>query len=266
MGEIIGFDLEIAEPFPEGGWNRQTKLGVSCAAAYSTNAKYYKMYYPAMSGGRYGDRMSEEEVTDMVGDLLLLESQGNHIVAWNGLGFDFLVLALELSDPGHIDAIRKMALRHIDPFFNMFCDKGFGIGLQKASEGLGVAGKLKGMHGSIAPLMWNNDFPATSQEEVERILATGLRRGSKEAQDLCLKYVMQDSKATHDVYQALLTARELYWITGRGTRAKRPWYPRITDGRLMTCKEANATPEPDVRWMDSPRPRSEFIGWALDGN
>jgi hypothetical protein len=261
MSEIIGFDLEIAEPFPEDRWDYKAKLGISCAAVYSTNAKYHKPYYPKISGGRYGDRMSEEEVMDMVGDLLLFESQGNYIVTWNGLGFDFLVLALELSDPRHVESVKQMAIRHIDPFFNMFCDRGFGIGLQKAAEGLGVGGKLGGMHGSIAPLMWNADFPASSQDEAEKVIGTGLRRGSKEAQDLCIKYVIQDAKATHDIYQALLSSGEMYWITGSGRRSSKPWYPRIKNGRLYTCHEANALPEPDTSWMDSPWPRSKFTGW-----
>jgi len=260
---VIGFDLEIAEPFPNEGWDRKAPLGVSCAATYSENPKYQRIFYPALDGDRYKDRMSEEEVKDMLRVLLSFEGEDNHIVTWNGLGFDFLVLYLETEDPMFRKLIRKMAMRHIDPYFAMFCDKGYGIGLQKAAESLGLSGKLEGMHGSLAPLMWNAEFEILSPEDASEISAMGLTRGSKEAQDLCIKYVVQDARTTYDVYNGIFIKGAFYWITRSGSMSRYPWVPRKKYNRLLTCEEANQTPEPNTSWMDSPRPRSDVIGWIF---
>ena len=260
---VIGFDLEIAEPFPEEGWDREKRLGVSCAATYSDDEAYQRAFYPALDNGRYGDKMSEEEIKNMLRVLLAFEGDGNHIVTWNGLGFDFLVLYLETEDAMFRKLIRKMAMRHIDPFFAMFCDKGHGVGLQKAAEGLGVTGKLEGMHGSLAPLMWNAEFPILSPNDAAEISAMGLSRGSREAQDLCIEYVVQDAKATYDVYKSLVVKGAFYWTTRSGHRSKYPWVPRKKYNRILTCEEANTTPEPNTSWMDEPRSRSEYVGWAL---
>ena len=258
--KFVGFDLEIAEPFPESGWNKESSLGISCAAMYG---EYNVEFFPARHGERLPDRMSPFEVRMMIDNLLEVESFGAQIVTWNGLGFDFLVLAIECQDEYYKGIVRDMALRHIDPFFNMFCDKGFGIGLQTAANALGVKGKLEGMHGSLAPLMWNASFPATDEETAE-MATTGFERGSIGAQELCIEYVVQDAKATYDVYMALMEIHNLHWITRAGKTSRYPWRPRKLFGRLLTCAEANETEEPKTDWMDEPRPRSEYIGWALD--
>jgi len=46
MNGIIGFDLEIARPFPEDGWNRESSLGISCAATYSLDPNDIRVYHP----------------------------------------------------------------------------------------------------------------------------------------------------------------------------------------------------------------------------
>ena len=257
--KFVGFDLEIAEPFPEGGWDKKSSLGISCAAVYG---ECTRAFYPAPDGDRLHDRMSPLEVEMMIDELLNVVRRGAQIVTWNGLGFDFLVLAIECQDEYYRRLVRKMALEHIDPFFNMFCDIGYGIGLQTAANALNVHGKLEGMHGSLAPLMWNSKFPATD-EETAAMATTGYERGSLDAQRLCIDYVQQDAKATYDIYMALAAVDRLYWTTRAGRRSYKPWYPQKRDGVLFTCKESNQTPEPDTSWMDRPALRSEHIGWAL---
>ena len=200
----------------------------------------------------------------MIDELLNAERRGAQIVTWNGLGFDFLVLEIECEDEYYKHIVRSMALRHIDPFFNMFCDMGYGIGLQTAADALNIHGKLEGMHGSLAPLMWNASFPATDEETAE-MAATGFERGSLDAQELCIKYVEQDAKATYDIYMALAEIDGMHWTTRAGKRSYKPWRPQKRDGVLLTCSEANLTPEPYTGWMTDrvPPKRSEYIGWAL---
>ena len=263
MDRFVGFDLEIAEPFPEGGWDKRSSLGISCAAIYGESTM---AFFPAPHNSeRLPDRMSAFEARLMVDELLNAERRGAQIVTWNGLGFDFLVLAIECQNESYAQLVREMALRHIDPFFNMFCDMGYGIGLQTAANALNVHGKLEGMHGSLAPLMWNASFPATDEETAE-MAATGFERGSIGAQNLCIEYVEQDAKATYDVYMALAETHNLYWTTRAGKRSRYPWRPRKLFGRLLTCSEASMTEEPNTSWMTDREPpkRSEYIGWALN--
>jgi len=261
MDEFVGFDLEIAEPFPEGGWDKESLLGISCAAIH--DGKETEPFFPKMNGGKYGDRMSPEEVRHMVDVLLGHVDDGKYIVTWNGMGFDFLVLALECQDEGYFNTVGAMALNHIDPFFNMFCDMGYGIGLQTMANALGVEGKLEGMHGSLAPLMWNASFPATQEDEAD-MMRTGRTRGTLDAQNLCIFYVEQDSVATYDIYARLRGTQYIYWTTRAGRRSRRPWSPRGNSDRLLTCLEANVLELPDTSWMTGDRStRQDFIGWAL---
>ena len=206
----------------------------------------------------------------MIDDLIQM-SHSKYIVTWNGLGFDFLVLAIESRDFEYKKKVANLALGSIDPFFNMFCDKGFGIGLQKMSQALGIKGKLEGMHGSLAPYMWTGNPAGISPEALEEVEHFLAEAGSIEAQEICLDYVKQDAKATYDVYRALARERHVHWTTQKGTTSKTPWTPRHlhpwTPGdpqdRLLVCDESLKVREPNTSWMDNPRSRSEFMGWTL---
>ena len=262
MNGIIGFDLEIARPFPEDGWNRESSLGISCAATYSLDPNDIRVYHPKLNGESYADEMNPESVRAMIDELVQM-SQDKYIVTWNGMGFDFLVLAIESKDFKYKRKAANLALTSIDPFFNMFCDRGFGIGLQKMSEAVGVRGKLEGMHGSLAPYMWTGNPTGVDPDamlEVEHFMADA---GSMEAQEICLDYVKQDARATYDVYQGILDARNVFWRTAKGTMSRKPWTPRLRGNRLYTCEESLKTREPNTSWMDNPRTRSDVMGWTL---
>jgi hypothetical protein len=139
------------------------------------------------------------------------------------------------------------ALSHIDPAFQMLCQKGFMIGLAAMSEGLGLAGKTEGMDGLRAVEMW---------------------KGTREDQDKVLEYVAQDARATAMMYEAILEKGYVRWITKRGSWSRYPWIPKIIRDeeaftyRLFTAKESLEIPEPDTSWMDKPLPREKFYGWA----
>ncbi len=262
MVKIIGFDLEIARPFPEDGWDRNASLGISCAATYGANPDDIHVYHPALTGESYADEMNPASVQAMIDDLVRM-SQNKHIVTWNGLGFDFLVLAIESHDFKYKQKVANLAMEHIDPYFNMLCDKGYGIGLQKMSDALHVMGKLEGMHGSLAPYMWTGNPTGVSPEALEEVARFWAVAGSMEAQEICLDYVKQDAKATYDIYQALMATRSVYWKTRNGTLSRYPWTPRHIGDRLYTCAESLKTRVPNTSWMDEPRTRSDIMGWTL---
>lgn len=255
MNGFIGFDLEIAYPFPEDGWDKASPLGISCASAYGSYPDDARVFTPNRKDGRYADMMTSAEVCDMIDELILMNKM---IVTWNGLGFDFLLMAIECVDEDYRRKVANIALNSIDPFFNMVCDLGYGIGLSKMAAALDVQGKLEGMHGSLAPYVWTGISGAP-----EDLSSLGVVPGTLEAQELCIEYVKQDAKATYDIYDALLAKGYVYWTTSKGSRSRYPWKPKTNIDRLLTVLEANSTPKPNTSWMDSPRTRSEYIGWAL---
>ena len=91
------FDLETAGDIPEGGdWEEHRPLGITCAALYAPELGEPVTWYGADPDGEIADTMNQEELALMVRQLETLQShRGFTIVTWNGLGFDFNVLAEE---------------------------------------------------------------------------------------------------------------------------------------------------------------------------
>ncbi len=177
--------------------------------------------------------MNREEAAALV-DFLDCEVQaGKTLLTWNGAGFDFDVLAEE---SGLTATCRRLAAGHVDMMFHFFCLKGFALGLDKAAQGMALAGKIKGMDGTKAPQYWQQG----RYQEV-------------------LDYVCQDVIATMQVCRAVERARSLRWLTSRGTSQILP-FPK----GWLTVEEAAALPLPDTSWMRNPWPRSKFTGWLAD--
>jgi hypothetical protein len=146
------------------------------------------------------------------------------------LSFDFDILAEE---SGMHEECKALALDHIDMMFHFFVGKGFPLGLDAASKGMGLPGKPEGMDGAIAPELW-------AEGQYHRVL----------------DYVSWDVKNTLGVAEAVDESGCLDWIA----RSGRPnsW---VCD-QWLTVKEALALPEPDTSWMTDPWPRSKFYEWT----
>lgn len=246
--KIIGFDIEIAKELPEGeeDWSKHMPLGISCMAAWIPGEGYPHPWHTLHEvDGMIDGAMRAGEVDDVVCWLHeMQQDKGYKIITWNGAGFDFQVLSAECS---RLEMVREIAWDHIDLAFQMLCEKGYMIGLNTAAKGLGVEGKLEGMSGDVAPVMWGQD---------------------RDAQQKVLKYVGQDARMTGQVYEALLKYGELVWITKKGYRTKSPWTPTFQGnarekGRLLTVRECLKLPRVDTSWMDKPWARSDFVGWLL---
>ena len=91
------FDLETAGEIPEGSdWKECRPLGITCAALYAPEIGEPITWYGSDPDGEIADTMNREDLALMVRQLESLQSrQGYTIVTWNGLGFDFEVLAEE---------------------------------------------------------------------------------------------------------------------------------------------------------------------------
>lgn len=234
--KYVTFDLEISKEIPDGcdDWKALRPLGISCAATYTSDGQKVVWRPYTIGGAPYPDKMDSDELEEMVHYLILSYERGYTIVTWNGLGFDFDVLAEEC--PRMRDEIKALALNHIDIGFHMLCVKGYMVGLQTAADGMCVPGKTEGMHGDLAPVMWKQ---------------------GREAQDKVLEYVLQDVIATANVYEALVERGRLDWTS----RSGRPnsWY----FDELLTVNRALEIEEPDTSWMSKPWTREKFYGWTL---
>lgn len=245
--KYVAFDLEITQEIPEDAedWSLYRPYGISCAATLTDEGdglRQMRVWHgDEQKDGLLASQMSFVDCARLGTYLVIMQEKGYRIVTVNGLGFDFDVLAEECQDDSAAEVCRRLALGHTDIGFAMLCQMGFMVGLNAMAQGLGVAGKTGGMSGALAPVMWAE---------------------SRESQEKVLEYVQQDVQATADVYDALLARRRMYWITRRGTRSKRPWCPKFSDGHILSVRESLELPEPDTGWMSDPWPRSKFCGWT----
>jgi len=260
--KFCAFDLEIARPFELG-----RPYGISCAATLTSDGDSVLWHGAETSpDAPLPEQMNPREVQELAGYLADQQAQGYHVVTWNGLGFDFDVLAEEAQNELWTLDIEKLAMEHIDPAFQMLCDRGYMVGLETAGKGLNVGAKTEGMHGDLAPILWSgwpdelvDDQGEGATRMRSQIELLDVAVGTREAQDLCLIYVAQDAKLTADVYRAVCEGKRLPWIA----RSGRPnaWYPTMSDSRLLTVNEALEIPEPDTSWMSRPRLRSDVMSW-----
>ncbi len=227
--KYLAFDIEIAQSIPEDetDWKDHRPLGITCAAAASSDGGIWN-WYAKEPDGRFADRMRHDSCAIMVWQLARLATQYT-IVTWNGLGFDFDILAEE-SDQH--DQCAELALTHVDLMFHFFCEKGYPLGLDAASKGMRLSGKPEGMDGAKAPVLW-------AQQEYHKVL----------------EYVTQDVKTTLALALIIEDKGKLKW-TARSGKANE-W---ICD-KWLTVKEARELPVPDASWMTDPWPRSKFYGW-----
>ena len=141
--KYLAFDIETARVLPEDtDWKLNRPLGIACAATLSADCNNAVVW-------RGKDTMSQQEVRK-IGRVPDKEvAQGYTILTWNGLGFDFDILAEEVGNVGRVQSIGSEARR---PMFHILCKLGYGVSLDAAAKGMGLAGKP--MNGADAPKLW----------------------------------------------------------------------------------------------------------------
>ena len=172
--------------------------------------------------------MSQQQAAELVQYLTTQVENGYTIATWNGLGFDFDILAEE---SGLLSMCRSLAFHHVDMMFHIVCKQGYGVSLDAAAEGMGLAGKK--MNGADAPRLWAEG----KREEV-------------------LEYVGQDARTTLDVATACEALGKFRWIAKSGNLRTM----RLPCGWL-TVDEADKLPLPNTSWMSEPWPRNKFTDW-----
>ena len=92
--------------------------------------------------------MSQADARGLAEYLSKMAADGFQVLTWNGLAFDFDILAEE---SGAAASCAECAIDHVDMMFHAFCALGYPIGLDKAAQGMGLPGKPPGMSGAKAP-------------------------------------------------------------------------------------------------------------------
>jgi len=233
--KLAAFDLEIAKQTPAdaGDLRRFAPLGITCAAvAFADTAE------PTFWQGV--PQLTRPECQDMVRELQEFVRSGYTLVTWNGCAFDFWVLAQE---SGMIEECGALALDHVDLMLMVTFTKGYYLGLDRALQGAGLAGKVKAvtlrdgaritdMSGVRAPELW-------AAGEHAAVLA----------------YLRGDVTGLLKLAEFVQRKRALTWLSNRGTPQS------ITVKQLLPVTACFDIPEPDVSWMSNPPTRQQFVDW-----
>ncbi len=230
--KYLAFDIETARIVPEvvSDLHAYRPLGICCAATAASDEQEPRLWHGFADDGSPAAQMSRGEVAELVKFLSDRAQNGYTLVSWNGLAFDFDILAEE---SGLTDQCQELARSHVDMMFHVFCELGYPISLDRAGQGMRLPGKLDTVPQHLAPQYW-----------------------AEGRTDEVLQYVAQDARLTLQLALACDQQRRLRWITHKGhpreCRLPRGWLP---------AERAMELPLPDTSWMSDPIPRSRFTAW-----
>ncbi len=249
--KFISFDIETATITPDNDDpHKYRPLGICCAATQLVDTDLGELGIQPPVGwcnfsdnsvspdsDPYGLKMTPFQVQGLVQYLLDMKAGGWIPLTWNGLGFDFDILAEEARDQRVGLYCVGLAVDHYDIAFQMLCDKGFMIGMQAAALGLELPGKSEGMHGDLAPKLW-----AQSRADQDKVLA----------------YCKQDVQTTSEIALKAIEYKRIPWTS----KAGRPNTWLIKSPGLLTVRESLGLPLPDTAWMSEPRSRKSYYEWT----
>ncbi len=233
--QFLAFDIETAKDIPgeDFNWKPHRPLGITCIASQPTGSDEPRVWFSRDSSGAPARQMSQADVASFVHQLVSAARDGFVPLSWNGLSFDFDILAEE---SGLVGECKKLALTHVDMMFHVVCKKGFRVALNNAAAGLGLPGKLDGVAGIDAPGLW----------------AAGKH-------DVVCEYVKQDVRTTLAVACESEKRRSFAWKTRKGTVSSMP-LPR----GWLAVDAAAKLPLPDTSWVSNPPMRRDFMAWVSD--
>ena len=235
--KLLAFDTEISKLVINiKRWENERPLGISCGATITSDKDMKNWHGGEEPDGRLRDKMPAAKCRELAEYLLKMYTSGYTILTWNGLQFDFNILAEECHDEALRKDLAKLALNHIDIFFAIFSETGSMVSLDTAAKGMGIPGKAYGLTGEDAPKLW---------------------RQSREMQEKVLKYNAQDVRLTMALHDVIYEKGYLKWTTRSG-RIKQ-W--KLTKDSIPTVAVALMGPEPDTSWMTEPVTRLDFCKW-----
>ena len=230
--KYLAFDIETAKDVQgaDFNWKPHRPLGISCIASLATDCGEPRVWMTRSASGTPALQMSRADVAAFVQHLGDAVRDGFTPLSWNGLAFDFDVLAEE---SGLAAECKKLALGHVDMMFHVVCEKGFRVALKNAASGLRLPGKLAGVEGIDAPSLW-----------------------AEGKYDIVTAYVSQDVRTTLAVARESEKRGSFAWTTRKGTVSSMP----LSRGWL-SVEAALRLPLPDTSWMSDPPSRGDFTAW-----
>jgi hypothetical protein len=231
----IAFDIETAKALPAHVTDLKAHrpLGICCAATLVAADDGPRLWHGKADDGKPSRQMTRDDAAQLVEYLSAVTRDGYLIVTWNGLGFDFDILAEE---SGMWAECRWLARGHVDMMFHAHCELGYPVGLDRAAKASGLKGKSPKVAQHLVPQLWSDG----KADEV-------------------LEYLVQDVRTTLELAVECEHRRSLKWIAQSGkirSFALRPAW--------LTVEQAMRLPEPDTSWMQSRLPRSHFTSWLYE--
>jgi hypothetical protein len=235
--KLLAFDTEISKPVLDmKRWRGERPLGISCGTTFTSDNNKRIWHGGEQLDGRLQEQMPTNKCRELAKYLLEMHASGYTILTWNGLEFDFDILAEECQDESLRKDLAKLALNHTDILFAIFSKTGSMVSLDAAANGMGIAGKAHGLAGGDVPKLW---------------------RQSREMQEKVLDYNAQDVRLTLALHDAIYEKGYLQWTTKSG-RLKQ-W--KLIEYSIPTVAIALTGPEPDTSWMGDPVSRLDFCEW-----
>ena len=230
--KYLSFDLETAKVQPPDAknWKQDRPLGISCAATVRCDADAAMLWYGLTKTNRPARQMSQNGARKLVKYLSRMVSSGYTLLTWNGVGFDFDILAEE---SGLFDKCKQLALGHVDMMFHVLCQRGFGVSLNSAARAMGLSAKEDGIDGTNAPRLW----------------AEG-KRGK------VLEYVSRDAQVTLQLARMCEKSGYVCWTTRAGRRQEM----QLRHGWL-SVRDAQRLPPPRIAWMCKYWSRGKWTAW-----
>jgi len=225
------FDLEIAKEVEGSDWGPQRPLGITCAATVCSGDAEPRVWFGECEAG-YAANICSGECRDLVRYLLQQAESGFVPLTWNGLSFDFDILAEE---SGMWRLCADLALHHVDMMFQVMCIMGYPVGLETCLKGMGLPGK-QGMTGADAPRIWKTDPEAV------------------------LEYVKGDVTGPLLLAEKVEEIKDIHWRSRRGN----PMVCQID--HWLTVEECLALPLPDTSWMTDAKPREYYYKWIAEAD
>ncbi|MCH8217714.1 MAG: ribonuclease H-like domain-containing protein [Planctomycetes bacterium] len=231
--KLLSFDIEISDVFElreHEDMEKYAPFHISVAAT-AVHGGEERVWYSEDEARRPALNLTQHRAHELLEYLDEMQRKGFMVCAWNGLGFDLKWLGHQAED---MALAARIALKSYDPMYQFFSQAGFPVKLAKVAEAMGIT-QEKRMDGADAPKEW--------------------RAGQHQA---VMDYVLGDCQMTNLIVLAIQKARQVRWVTGKGSVSSKPM------PRLKPVKEVIQDPEPDQSWMESPLPRSKFHKWALE--
>jgi len=246
--KFASFDLESAVGFPddvEFTEEHFNQLGITCATVALVDTDEIQEWHDTdQVRFWYSDsveKLSREDCQEIVRDLSQLVDEGYTLVTWNGTGFDFKLLAVESGM--YAECADLAYYHHIDMMLIVVFLRGHFLGLNKALDGIGNAGKLHevrltdgtllvDMKGKLAPELW--------------------ARGEFDA---VLTYLNYDVTEPLAVLQFIYKNKSIQWVTARGS------YQSFHVPSMYSVRELYETLPDNSNWGKFNITKEQFVAW-----